>query len=91
MDNERHYLNQIYQMDRLMEQIIGRKVFGHVSHPTPTSTRITFADGHVALSMVDAYEYMIGLVGIARDDPAKLPWPLSEPLESEAAPRSGQR
>lgn len=78
--NDGELFHAIGEMDDEMETIIGRKVFGHVAHPTPTSVRITFADAHVALSWADAHEYMVGLLRLARQDPGKLPWPLNEPV-----------
>jgi hypothetical protein len=73
-------LADIHSLDEEMETIIGRKVFGHISAPTPTSTRITFGDGHVCLSLVEARSYMLTLVLTARTNPAALPWPLCEPV-----------
>lgn len=73
-------LDNIRRMDDEIEVIIGRKVFGHISEPTPTQTRITFGDGHVCLSMTEAHAYMTSLLLTAQDDPAKLPWPLCEPV-----------
>lgn len=72
-------LADIRQVDAELEEIIGRKAFGHISAPTPTSTRITFGDGHVCLTLPEAQAYMHALLVTARADPAKLPWPLNEP------------
>ncbi len=73
-------LADIRRMDHEIEQIIGRKVFGHIAAPTPSTLRITFGDGHVALTMAEAQEYMRGLLTQAQRDPKGLPWPLSEPV-----------
>ncbi len=80
MSSDDATLADIRQMDAQIEALIGRKVFGHISKPTPTSARITFGDGHVALSMAEAQAYMRGLLNQAIDDPTKLPWPLCEPM-----------
>lgn len=73
-------LVDIHWMDEEMETLIGRKVFGHLSHPTPDSTRITFGDGHVCFTVAEAQQYMFSLLATARDNPSKLPWPLNEPV-----------
>ncbi len=79
-------LADIRHMDQQIEAIIGRTVFGHIAKPTPTSTRITFGDGHVALSMAEAQAYMRTLLNTAINDPTKLPWPLCEDLPISQAP-----
>lgn len=73
-------LSNIRRMDEEIEEIIGRKVFGHISQPTATTYRITFGDGHVCLSMDEAVAYMTELLVTAQNDPSKLPWPLCEPV-----------
>lgn len=80
MTTDEMILADIHSMDQEMETAIGRKVFGHIAAPTPTSTRITFADGHICLSLVEARSYMLSLLLTARQDPTMLPWPLSEPV-----------
>lgn len=80
MTSSHTLLADIRLMDDEMEQLIGRKVFGHIANPTPTSQRITFGDGHVCLSLPEAHEYMTRLLITARHSPAKLPWPFSEPV-----------
>lgn len=75
-------LTSIRTMDQEMEHLIGRTVFGYVANPTPTSVRVTFGDGHVCLSVAEAKDYMTDLLATARDNPAKLPWPLCEPMPS---------
>lgn len=80
MANQNNVLAEIHRMDDEIKTIIGRKAFGYVSEPTATTRRITFADGTVCLTMAEAHDYMTGLLATAKDDPGKLPWPLSEPL-----------
>jgi hypothetical protein len=73
-------LADIRLWDDQVELLIGRKVFGHISQPTGTQWRVTFADGHVCLSMDEAHDYMYSLLRTAQEDPKKLPWPLCEPV-----------
>jgi hypothetical protein len=81
MTAEETILADIHSMDAELETIIGRRAFGHIAAPTPTSTRITFGDGHVCLSLVEARSYMLTLLLCARHLPADLPWPLCEPVD----------
>lgn len=73
-------LKQIHDLDAEFERLTGRRAFGHVAAPTPTSLRITFADASVHLSYAAAYGHMAGLLHTAREEPHRLPWPLSEPV-----------
>lgn len=80
MTTDEMILTDIHRMDAEMETLIGRKVFGHISAPTQTSTRVTFGDGHVCLGISEARDYMLGLLITARQDTDSLPWPLNEPV-----------
>lgn len=73
-------LNDIKRMDDELETLIGRKVFGHIAAPTETSLRITFGDASVCITMREAHNHMRYLLTTAQQDPAKLPWPLCEPV-----------
>lgn len=70
----------IREMDAQFQRLTGREAFGHVSQPTPTSWRFTFADGQVLTSPREARDYMSTLLYLAKNHPAGLPYPLGEPL-----------
>lgn len=80
MTTDLQYLDEIRKMDEEMENLIGRRVFGHVASPTPSTLRITFGDAAVAITWAEAHNHMLYLLKTAREDVSKLPWPLREPV-----------
>lgn len=81
--NDELRLTSIKQMDERFQRLTGREAFGYASQPTPTTWRITFADGTVCTSMRDAQDYMSSLVWLAANQPGKLPYPFDQELTPE--------
>lgn len=83
MNRDDHLLDDIKRLDAEFTELTGHRAFGYIAHPTDTSQRITFHDGHVCLSMSEAHNHMLELNRLARTDPARLPWPLDTELTPE--------
>ncbi len=74
---------EIHDLEMQFRRLTGREAYGYASKPTPGTWRIVFQTEVVCLTPQEALSYMTGLLAVARQDPANLPYPLNQELPPE--------
>jgi hypothetical protein len=77
------WVARVKELDEKFQRLTGREAWGHLSLPTPTQQRWTFADGTVVHSGEAARDYMSTLLYLAAVTPEKLPYPFDQELTPE--------